>query len=66
MKNILQGDSSLTSVVNKVENAEDFFAEPLTEEVVLYDECGDTQWDKVLMQHDFANEISKDINDITK
>ena len=25
-------------------------AEPATEEIVIYDECGDTMWDRVLAQ----------------
>jgi len=61
MENILPGDSPSTGKMIKVEIAQEFKAEPLTEEVVLYDECGDTQWDKVLAQHDLADQLSTDL-----
>ncbi len=30
------------------------------EEVVIYDECGDTMWDKVLAQKDLADAVKPD------
>ncbi len=29
------------------------------EEIVIYDECGDTMWDKVLAQDDLVNTLSQ-------
>lgn len=61
MENILPVDPPSAAVILEVENVEEFGIEPITEEIVLYDECGDTQWDKVLIQHDLADQLSKDI-----
>jgi hypothetical protein len=60
MKNTLPGSPPSTAVIIRVENAEEYSTEPLTEEVILYDECGDTQWDKVLAQHDLADQLGED------
>ena len=32
---------------------------PATEEIVIYDECGDTMWDKVLSQKSFLGHKDK-------
>jgi hypothetical protein len=66
MENIFPAETPSTSAVAKVESPVEFFANPLKEEIVLYDECGDTQWDNVLAQYDLADQISEDINDITR
>jgi len=55
MKNILLNNLEPDSAIGKDENTEGFSIEVKTEEIVLYDECGDTQWDKVLTQHDLAS-----------
>ena len=54
MKNNLISNSPSTQAV-KFENASAFSDKQAAEEVILYDECGDTQWDKVLEQYDMAD-----------
>jgi len=36
-------------------------AEPVTEEIVICDECGDTLWDKVLAQTNATDNLAKAI-----
>ncbi len=45
--------SSLSIELSKIS------AEPAKEEIVIYDECGDTMWDDVLAQEDKANQLKK-------
>lgn len=61
MKNILPNNLGPDSAIGKDENTEEFSIEVKTEEIVLYDECGDTQWDKVLTQHDLAEQLKENI-----
>lgn len=61
MKNTVPNNLGADSAIGKDENTEQFSIKVKTEEIVLYDECGDTQWDKVLTQHDLAEQLSENI-----
>ena len=62
MKNILPVNFPSTPDTVQVENVEASLQEPPAEEIVLYDECGDTQWDKVLEQHGLAGQLNQNPN----
>jgi len=53
LKNVAESDSPSqrgAELVKPIENVE-------KEEVVIYDECGDTMWDKVLAQKDLVSAL---------
>ena len=53
LKNVAESDSPSqrgAELVKPIENVE-------KEEVVIYDECGDTMWDKVLAQKDLVTAL---------
>ena len=50
MENNFVPDNFLTETPGEMVQVNNINAEPVTEEIVICDECGDTLWDKVLEQ----------------
>jgi len=50
MENNFVPDNFLTETPGEMVQVNNSNAEPVTEEIVICDECGDTLWDKVLEQ----------------
>jgi len=55
-------DNFLTETPGEMVRANNSNTEPVTEEIVICDECGDTLWDKVLEQTNTTDNSGKAIS----
>ena len=52
-------NNSLSEAAKALARVSSSNEEPVSEEIVIYDECGDTLWDKVLAQNNKMNNPEK-------
>ena len=66
MENNSKSRNGSTEEVKTIAVVNNSNAEPVTEEIVIYDECGDTMWDRVLAQNPLLELKANENTDETK